>query len=118
MRAEMLIGGQWTAGSAGRVEEVRSPYDGSVVGNVPTADAKDVEVALQAAERGAAVWRRTTAHERARILLRAAELADQRTAEIARVLSAENGKSITEATAEAGRCGDLIRLSAFEGSQL
>ena len=99
-------------------EEVRSPYDGSVVGVVPTAGLDDVERALQAAERGAVTWRRTPAHERMRILLRAAELVDERTAEIAATISAENGKTITEATVEAGRSGDLIRLSAFEGTQL
>jgi acyl-CoA reductase-like NAD-dependent aldehyde dehydrogenase len=53
-----------------------------------------------------------------RILMRAAELADERAAEIARTISAENGKTITEATTEAGRSGDLIRLAAFEGTQL
>jgi glyceraldehyde-3-phosphate dehydrogenase (NADP+) len=52
------------------------------------------------------------------ILLRAAELADQRSAEIARTISSESGKTITEATGEAARSGDLIRLAAFEGTQL
>ncbi|HWE91997.1 MAG TPA: aldehyde dehydrogenase family protein, partial [Pseudonocardiaceae bacterium] len=79
---------------------------------------EDVEVALAAAERGAAVWRRTPAHERMTILLRAAELADQRAAKIARTISSESGKTITEATGEAARSGDLIRLAAFEGTQL
>jgi glyceraldehyde-3-phosphate dehydrogenase (NADP+) len=88
------------------------------VGVVPTAGPDDVERAVAAAERGAATWRRTPAHERMRIPLRAAELADERTAQIAATLSAENGKTITEATTEAGRSGDLIRLSAFEGTQL
>ena len=83
-----------------------------------TAGPADVELALAAAERGAATWRRTPAHERMRILLEAAELADERTPQIAATISAENGKTITEATAEAGRSGDLIRLSAFEGTQL
>src|SRR5918999_1602742 len=115
---DLLIGGRWSAARAGETEEVRSPYDGSVVGVVPTAGLDDVELALQAAERGAATWRRTPAHERMRILLRAAELADERTAQIAATISAENGKTITEATVEAGRSGDLIRLSAFEGTQL
>src|SRR5918996_1088740 len=115
---DLLIGGQWTGSRSGDVEEVRSPYDGSVVGVVPTAGLDDVELALQAAERGAAIWRRTPGHERMRILLRAAELADERTAQIAATISAENGKTITEATTEAGRSGDLIRLSAFEGAQL
>jgi acyl-CoA reductase-like NAD-dependent aldehyde dehydrogenase len=118
VRTQLVIGGQWTAAASGRVEEVRSPYDGAVVGTVPTAGLDDVELALRAAERGAATWRRTPAHQRAEILLRAAGLAQERAPEIARILSAENGKSITEATAEAGRCAELIRLSAFEGSQL
>ena len=115
---QLLIGGRWTAARTSEIEEVRSPYDGSVVGEVPVAGLDDVELALQAAERGAATWRRTPAHERMRILLRAAELADERTAQIAATISAENGKTITEATVEAGRSGDLIRLSAFEGTQL
>src|ERR687892_1409137 len=62
-------------------------------------------------------WR-TPAHERMRVLLGAAELADRRAAEIARTISAETGKTITEATGEAGRSGALIRLAAFEGTQL
>jgi acyl-CoA reductase-like NAD-dependent aldehyde dehydrogenase len=117
--AEMLIGGRWRpAAGSGQTEEVTSPYDGSVVGTVPVAGSDDVEAALSAAERGATTWRRTPAHERMRILLRAAELADQRAAETARTISAETGKTITEATTEAGRSGELIRLAAFEGTQL
>jgi acyl-CoA reductase-like NAD-dependent aldehyde dehydrogenase len=117
--AEMLIGGRWRpAAGPGRSEEVTSPYDGSVVGSVPVAGGEDVEAALQAAERGARTWRRTPAHQRMAILLRAAELADARAAGIARTISAETGKTITEATGEAGRSGQLIRLAAFEGTQL
>lgn len=52
------------------------------------------------------------------ILLCAAEFADQRAAEIAQTISSESGKTITEATGEAARSGDLIRLAAFEGTQL
>ena len=115
---QLLIGGQWMAARSGETEEVRSPFDGTVVGEVPTAGPAEVELALAAAVRGAAAWRRTPAHERMRILLKAAALADERTPQIAATLSAENGKTITEATLEAGRSGDLIRLSAFEGTQL
>jgi glyceraldehyde-3-phosphate dehydrogenase (NADP+) len=117
--AEMLIGGRWRpAAGAGRREDVTSPYDGSGVGSVPVAGPGDVEAALGAAERGAQTWRHTPAHERMRILLRAAELADERAPQTARTISAENGKTITEATTEAGRSGALIRLAAFEGTQL
>jgi acyl-CoA reductase-like NAD-dependent aldehyde dehydrogenase len=85
---------------------------------VPVGGPDDVEAALRAAEHGARTWRRTPAHERMRTLLRAAELADERAAETARTISAETGKTITEATTEAGRSGALIRLAAFEGTQL
>ncbi|MEU9154854.1 aldehyde dehydrogenase family protein [Streptomyces sp. NPDC048417] len=116
---ELLIGSRWqTARGTGQTREVRSPFDGSAVGTVALAGTEDVEAALAAAERGAAVWRRTPAHERMRILLRAAELADERAPKTAQTISAESGKTITEATGEASRSGDLIRLAAFEGTQL
>lgn len=116
---ELLIGSRWQAAKGtAQTREVTSPFDGSTVGTVALAGTEDVEVALAAAEHGAAVWRRTPAHERMRILLRAAELADERAPKIAQTISAESGKTITEATGEASRSGDLIRLAAFEGTQL
>jgi acyl-CoA reductase-like NAD-dependent aldehyde dehydrogenase len=115
---EMLIGGTWQPAASGRTEDVTSPFDGTVTGTVPVAGAEDVRSALDRAEAGAALWRRTPAHERMRILLRAADLADGRAEQIAQVISAEAGKTITEARGEAARSGDLIRLAAFEGTQL
>jgi acyl-CoA reductase-like NAD-dependent aldehyde dehydrogenase len=115
---DMLIGGKWTPSVSGSSEEITSPFDGAVAGTVPVAGPPDVDAALTAAQAGAAIWRATPAHERMRILLRAAELADERAPEIARLISTENGKAITEATGEAGRSGDIIRLSAFEGAHL
>ena len=50
--------------------------------------------------------------------MRAAELADERAEQTAQIISAEAGKTITEARGEAKRSGDLIRLAAFEGTQL
>jgi acyl-CoA reductase-like NAD-dependent aldehyde dehydrogenase len=114
----MLVGGSWRSAKTGVTEDVTSPYDGSVVGTVPVAGPDDVEAALAAAEAGAARWRRTPAHERMRILLRAAQLADDRAGLIARMISSEVGKTITEATGEASRSGEIIRLAAFEGTQL
>ena len=117
--APMLIGGDWRqAAGNGLTENVTSPYDGSVVGTVPVAGSEDVEAALIAAEAGAVRWRNTPAHARMKVLLRAAELADQRAADIARTISSEAGKTITEATGEASRSGEIIRLAAFEGTQL
>jgi glyceraldehyde-3-phosphate dehydrogenase (NADP+) len=51
-------------------------------------------------------------------LLKAATLTDERSEEIAQIISGENGKSLLEARGEASRSGEIIRLAAFEGSQL
>jgi len=115
---EMLIGGTWQAAASGRTEDVTSPFDGTVTGTVPVAGPDDVRAAVDRAEAGAVTWRRTPAHERMRILLRAAELADERAEQTAQIISAEAGKTITEARGEAARSGDLSRLAAFEGTQL
>ena len=118
MGATMIIGGERRAAVSGAVDEITSPWDGRVVGTVPRAGPADADAAVAAAAGGAVVWRRTPAHERLRILLRAADLADERAPAIAALISAENGKSIREATVEASRCGDVIRTSAFEGAHL
>src|ERR1700744_1465460 len=115
---DMLIGGTWRAGADRRTQGGTSPVDGTVAGTGPVEGPDDVRAALDRAEAGAATWRRTPAHERMRILLRAAELADERAEQTAQIISAEAGKTITEARGEAARSGDLIRLAAFEGTQL
>jgi acyl-CoA reductase-like NAD-dependent aldehyde dehydrogenase len=121
-RNYLLIGGEWQPAQArnggGEFEEVTSPYDGRVVGEVAVAGLADVELAISAAESGAATWRRTPAHQRAAILMRTAAIADERAEAIAQILSSENGKSILEARGEASRSGEIIRLAAFEGAQL
>ena len=112
----MYDAGEWSNGA--HQEELRSPYSGDVIDTVPVGTADDVDQAIEAAVRGAARQRRTTGHEREAILRRAGDIADTRVEELARTISAESGKAIAEARGEASRAGDLLRLSAFEGSQL
>src|SRR3954451_4924296 len=52
------------------------------------------------------------------VMNRAADLVAQRVEEIAALLTAENGKPITEARGEVGRASDMIRLAGYEGTQL
>ena len=114
----MLIGGEWRPAASGRTEEITSPFDGAVAGTVPRAGPEDAEAALQAAQAGAARWRRTPAHERSAVLVAAARLVEERAARIAATIVAENGKTLAEAATEAGRCAATIRLAAFEGAHL
>ncbi len=115
---KMLLAGQWCDASDGREEEVRSPFDGAVIDTVPVATTSDAARVLDAAGRGADTQRSLPAHVRHEILLKAAALADERAEDIALTISAETGKPITEARGEAGRAGAIIRLAAYEGTQL
>ena len=110
---EMLVGGMWCGAVDGASEEVRSPFDGHVVGSVPVGGVEDAAAAIDGAVVAARVQRETPAFERFAVLLRAADLRTMSASEdIAQTLSAESGKPISEARGEAGRSGALIRLAA------
>jgi acyl-CoA reductase-like NAD-dependent aldehyde dehydrogenase len=113
---KMFVAGEWTTGS--KQEEVRSPYSGEVVDTVPVAGIADAQRALDTAVQGARLQRVTTAYDRQAVLHKAAALADERVDQLARTISAESGKTLAEATGEASRAGEILRLSAFEGTQL
>src|SRR5215207_1190631 len=87
---KLLIGGHWTASGGGAVFEVTDPATGRPLGTV-------VDAAIEAAAAAFASWKRAPARDRARILLEAARLVRERSDEIARVMSSEQGKPLTEA---------------------
>ena len=101
-----------------QLENIVSPFDGSVVGQVPVTKLSDIDSVITKSFKAADLWRHTPAHVRSAVLLKAATLADERSEEIAQIISSENGKSLLEARGEASRSGEIIRLAAFEGSQL
>jgi acyl-CoA reductase-like NAD-dependent aldehyde dehydrogenase len=113
----LLIDGAWRTPPHGSVHTIRSPFSGDELGEVVLASPDDLELALSSAVAGATRWRDTPAHQRAAIILKAAALADERVDHLARTISSETGKSIREARGEASRAGEILRLSAFEGSQ-
>jgi glyceraldehyde-3-phosphate dehydrogenase (NADP+) len=81
------------AGSRERPHRGRdSPFDGRSPGRSRSPGRTTSAPRWTGAESGAVTWRRTPAHERMRILLRAAELADERAEQIAQIISAEAGR--------------------------
>ena len=113
---QMYVAGEWT--SAASEDEIRNPWSGETVDTVPRATASDVDAALAAAVQGAAAMRRLPAHERVAILERAADLMEDACEEIARTITAEEGKPLSEALGEAGRGPALFRLAAAEGARM
>ncbi|HLA80479.1 MAG TPA: aldehyde dehydrogenase family protein [Thermoleophilia bacterium] len=112
----MYIDGEWV--SSPKVTEIRNPYSGEVVDTVPEATEEQVDQAVGAALQGASAMGRLTAYERSRVLLRAADLIEERVDKFARTITAEEGKPLVESRGEAARVPDLLRLSAHEGAQL
>ena len=113
---KMFINGHWV--DSPRMTEVISPYSGNVVDTAPDATPEQAEQALAAAERAAAAMNKLTAYERNQILVRAADILARRVEDFARIVSLEEGKPLLESRGEVGRMPDLLRLCAFEGSQM
>src|SRR2546423_13439339 len=96
----MLIGGERVSSACGRTYEVCNPATGEVVQSVPLGTAQDVEQAVQAAEQAFGVWAETPAEDRGVALANACELIKEHAAEIAQLLTAEQGKTLFEANLE------------------
>jgi len=104
---EVLSGGRWIG--AEEWCDVANPADSRVtVARVPALSPAQVTATYDAAQRGFAKWRRTSPFRRADILRAAATAVRDRTAEIARDVVAENGKTIAEATGETGKAADFL----------
>jgi len=113
---KMYLAGQWM--DSPTEIPVVSPYTAETVDSVPWATAGQVEQALAAAVRGAEAMAQLTAYERSQILLRAAQLLAANVEDLAKTITLEEGKPLSESRGEAGRGADLLQLCAFEGAQL
>lgn len=111
---KMLIGGQWIAGSGGRLP-VEDPATEEIVAELPLATAAELDQALQAAAQGFRAWRAVSVYDRAEVIRKAADTMRARAAEIARTLTIEQGKPLTEAETEVRFAADVVAWYAEEG---
>ncbi|MFH8799203.1 aldehyde dehydrogenase family protein [Streptomyces sp. NPDC017936] len=108
---ETLSGGEWVA--TAEWIDVLDPADvRTPVARVPALTAEDVTRAFDHAERAFAGWKRTSPFERARVLTGAARLIRDRAEEIAADVTAENGKTLAEATGETLKAADFLEYYA------
>src|ERR1700754_5350974 len=112
---ELYIDGRWKRASG---QPVINPADESVLGTVPTATTADLDDALAAAERGFALWRKTSPAKRTQIILKAASLIRQRVDEMAVAMTLEQGKPIEQAKLEILRGCEIIECGGPEGLRL
>jgi succinate-semialdehyde dehydrogenase/glutarate-semialdehyde dehydrogenase len=108
------IDGAWTAAQSGKTLQVMNPATGDVNGTLAHAEIPDLDRALEAAERGFAVWRKVSAYDRSKIMRKAADLLRERADMIAPLMTMEQGKPVGEAKMEAVAGADIIDWFAEE----
>lgn len=93
---KMYINGDWLDSESGAVIEVRNPATEEVLDTVPAGTSGEVDAAVTAAVTAFESWRRVTAVERAGLLHEAAAKIRAHCAELARLLTLEEGKPLPE----------------------
>lgn len=111
----LFINGEWRDAADGRTLAVRNPATGEEIGRVAHAGKADLDSALEAAQCGFEIWRDYTPAARSKIMRKAAGLMRERAADIAQLLTQEQGKPLIEARGEALAAADIIEWFAEEG---
>lgn len=110
------IGGEECEAASKRTFESHNPARwGDIVGSFPRSDADDVAAAVAAAKRALPEWRATPMPQRGEIILRAAQLLETRKEELARLMTREMGKVLTEARGDVQEAIDMGKFIAGEG---
>jgi succinate-semialdehyde dehydrogenase/glutarate-semialdehyde dehydrogenase len=97
---------------------VTDPATGELIEEVPNATDEEVRAAIDRVHRGYSSWRRQSVAERAKIVLRAAELFAERSDELAAIMTLEMGKRINEGRGEVGIVVDIFEYYANNGPAL
>lgn len=113
----LLIGGEWVDGQARSRFDVLDPATGSVVGTVADAEDADVDAAITAASEALPAWRALPARQRARILMRCADVVRERLEDVAYTMTREQGKPLAEARAEVEFAASFFEWFAGEGER-
>src|SRR5262245_63406202 len=112
---QLYIDGRWKSAAG---QPVINPADETELGVVPHATTRDLDDALQAAEKGLRVWRSTSPAERTRVILKAAQIIRERVDEMARAMTLEQGKPLDQARLEIIRGCEIIEWDANEGRRV
>jgi len=111
------IGGRWTQASGGETFEDHDPFTGDVVANVPAGSRDDARRAIDAAADAFPTWSQAAPAERQRIFLKAADVLESRTEEVASWLTRETGSTFGFAMFQLQFVPGLFRQAAALGYQ-
>jgi len=117
-RSQAYIDGTWAEADDGDRFTVCNPADGSVLTSVPNQGVAETSRAIDAANAAWPAWRSKTAKERAVILRRWFDLMIENKDDLAKIMTAEQGKPLAEAAGEVVYGASFVEWFAEEGKRV
>jgi succinate-semialdehyde dehydrogenase/glutarate-semialdehyde dehydrogenase len=119
LKIQALIGGHWVDAAEGAARfDVTDPATGAVLGQVANLGVSDTERAIAAAQTAWPAWRALPAKARSAILMRWFHLMNQHADDLARIMTAEQGKPLAEAKGEVVYGASFLEWFAEEGRRV
>src|SRR6218665_3763548 len=113
---KLLIGGQLVESESTEWREVVNPATQQVLARVPFATAREIDAAVAAAKEAFKTWKKTPIGTRARIFLKYQQLIREHMAELAALLTAEQGKTLADAEGDVFRGLEVVEHAAGIGN--
>ena len=114
----LYIAGEWRPASGGGTFDVHDPANGGVVGRVSDGGADDARAAVEAARAAAAGWAARTAYDRSAFLYAAHALMLERSEDLAKLMTTEQGKPLRAARIEVKYAADFLIWFAEEAKRV
>jgi succinate-semialdehyde dehydrogenase/glutarate-semialdehyde dehydrogenase len=114
----LYIDGTWRPAESGASFEVTDPSSGAVLAHVSAGSAPDVRAAVSAAEAAFPAWSARTAYERSAVLYEAHRLMLERSEDLAKLMTTEQGKPIRAARTEVKYAADFLIWFAEEAKRI
>ena len=116
-RQQCYIDGAWADADKGATIDVTNPATGEVLGTIPKMGADETRRAIEAANRAFPAWRALTAKARAVILRKFFDLMMANQEDLAQLMTAEQGKPLTESRGEIAYAASFLEWFAEEGKR-
>jgi succinate-semialdehyde dehydrogenase / glutarate-semialdehyde dehydrogenase len=117
-RSQAYIGGKWCDADNGATLKVNNPATGEILGTVPMMGAAETRRAIEAAKNAFADWSRKPAKERSVLLRRWHDLMLANIDDLGNLMTAEQGKPLSEAKGEVAYAASFIEWFAEEGKRV
>ncbi len=117
-RQACYIDGSWIESSAHQTIDVDNPATGQVIGTVPRLGRGETRHAIEAAARAFPAWRKRTAKERAGVMRRWFELMMANQDDLAKLMTVEQGKPLTESKGEVGYAASFLEWFGEEAKRV